>query len=334
MSSWMDRLLRETFDRRTAERPPGACLDAETAAAFVDEALSSRERSRLESHVADCARCQTLVAAIARTLPPPAPRVWWRKPAVAWLAPIAVAAAAIIVWVTLPRQDVPQPVAQMTRDAAPAPPQVSHDTAAPPPVAAPSAAARTLARERRQKQESVRKEARDHAATPTETGAAAQLGMLADSRAAVAAPAAEAPAAPLAESVIVSTESQRVIANRLQARADSAIASPDAIVRWRIGADGTVFHTTDGGSTWEPQATGVNVTLTAGSSPSREVCWLVGPRGTVVITTDQGRSWQRIAFPVATDLVSIRASDDKTAVVLAADRRAFSTTDRGATWTR
>ena len=62
----VDRWLRHT--RRT---PPlggatDACLDAETLAAWVDGGLSGATLEVAEGHVADCARCQAMVATLAR----------------------------------------------------------------------------------------------------------------------------------------------------------------------------------------------------------------------------------------------------------------------------
>jgi photosynthesis system II assembly factor YCF48-like protein len=116
-------------------------------------------------------------------------------------------------------------------------------------------------------------------------------------------------------------------------RLPTLIVSSNPDIRWRIVANGAVQHSTDSGSTWEMQATGVTVMLAAGASPSPSICWLVGPDGIVLLSTD-GRSWRRIAFPEAADLASVRAMDDKSATVGTTDGRAFSTTDGGQTWTR
>jgi photosystem II stability/assembly factor-like uncharacterized protein len=114
---------------------------------------------------------------------------------------------------------------------------------------------------------------------------------------------------------------------------DTLIVSSNPGSRWRIVPGGAVQRSSDGGSTWQTQQTGVAVTLNAGASSSPSVCWLVGPDGIVLLSTD-GRSWHRIAFPEVTDLVNVRATDDKTATVTSADGRTFSTDDGGATWTR
>ena len=108
-------------------------------------------------------------------------------------------------------------------------------------------------------------------------------------------------------------------------------SNPNSV--WRIVANGAVEHSTDRGSTWELQPTGVAVMLSGGASPSPSICWLVGPQGIVLLTTD-ARSWRRIAFPEAVDLLSVRAADDKIASVTTSDGRVFSTTDGGQTWQR
>ncbi len=65
MKRSMDDLLRDTLRARAAD-PTAACLDPDTAAAFVDGAMSRRERADTEAHVADCPRCQAVLAALVR----------------------------------------------------------------------------------------------------------------------------------------------------------------------------------------------------------------------------------------------------------------------------
>jgi hypothetical protein len=106
MKNSMDKLLREAFGARAGTVPPTPCLDAETAAALADGTLPARERSGADSHVADCLRCQAMLAALARTMPPMTPRVWWRRPAFVWLAPLTAVAAALLVWINIPRREI------------------------------------------------------------------------------------------------------------------------------------------------------------------------------------------------------------------------------------
>jgi photosynthesis system II assembly factor YCF48-like protein len=131
MKNSMDKLLREAFGARAGTVPPTPCLDAETAAALADGTLPARERSGADSHVADCLRCQAMLAALARTMPPIAPRVWWRRPAFVWLAPLTAVAAALLVWINIPRHEIVSSTAGRE-------PQI--DVLAPPPADMPAAA--------------------------------------------------------------------------------------------------------------------------------------------------------------------------------------------------
>src|SRR5688500_14362482 len=88
---WLQRLLR----RRAAADPPatasGACLDAQTLAAWADGGLNRQELAAAEMHASSCAKCLALLAAIERTAPP----VPERSPSrllFRWLVPLAGAA--------------------------------------------------------------------------------------------------------------------------------------------------------------------------------------------------------------------------------------------------
>lgn len=123
-------------------------------------------------------------------------------------------------------------------------------------------------------------------------------------------------AQPLAESVVVG----------------SLVASPNPSIRWRIGAAGSVEFSSNGGASWQAQATGMTTDLTAGSAPTASVCWIVGRGGSVIRTADSGRTWIRVAFPQAVDLVAVEAISVSTASVTAAGGRVFRTVDAGRTW--
>jgi hypothetical protein len=77
------------------------CLDAETAAAWIDGGLSASAVERVQAHVADCVRCQTLVASLAgavddraaSTAPVPDASRRARAP---WILPLAAAAIILV----------------------------------------------------------------------------------------------------------------------------------------------------------------------------------------------------------------------------------------------
>src|SRR5262249_61903979 len=69
----IDRLL-DGRATRSSGNSTDACLDADTLAAWADGALDAGALAAGETHPADCARGQAMLAAMARTAPPaPAP---------------------------------------------------------------------------------------------------------------------------------------------------------------------------------------------------------------------------------------------------------------------
>jgi len=88
----LDALLRQTMPAGETPAVASPCLDAETLAAWMADSLSQAERASAEVHLAGCDRCLAVVAAIAKTEPPPslAPRSRWFS--VRWLVPAATAA--------------------------------------------------------------------------------------------------------------------------------------------------------------------------------------------------------------------------------------------------
>ena len=130
----LERLLRETLP------PPDAgdvaCLDADTLAAWVDDALTPGERAAAEVHAAGCARCQSMLAVMIRTAPVDsaaagsAVRRWAMM-----FVPALAAAAAVTLWFAVERP---------WRSGAPAPAAVEEAPSAvgePPVLPAPATAA-------------------------------------------------------------------------------------------------------------------------------------------------------------------------------------------------
>jgi len=342
----IDRLLAGRATRSSGNSTD-ACFDADTLAAWADGALDAGALAAAEAHAADCARCQAMLAAMARTAPlAPAQAVapWW-KPAFRWLVPLTAAAAAVLVWTIVPPRDGWVAVHQVSENAA---------TTPPPPVATPpssrepatvaeapptSAVTTTPRRETQTLAEAKEAELSRQAADLSRRSAE---GAEADKKS----PAAGASA--LADASTRTDRAPTAAENAAAARAapaqpmartfsfgalETVIVSSNPASRWRILQGGQVQRSADGGATWQTQTTGVSDTLSGGSSPTPSVCWLVGPRGIVLRTTD-GRSWTRIPFPEAVPLTSIRATDDQTATVTAEDGRQFVTENGGRTWAR
>jgi hypothetical protein len=129
MTNSFDHLLREAL-KAPAAHPPGGCLDAETLAAWSEGSLDATQRTSVEAHAAECARCQDLLAAMIRIEPAIVSRPWWRSPAFGWLAPLTVAAAAVVIWVRMdPRGTTEFAVAPSVAPSTAAAPQIANDQA-------------------------------------------------------------------------------------------------------------------------------------------------------------------------------------------------------------
>jgi Photosynthesis system II assembly factor YCF48 len=342
----IDRLLAARAARSPANSTD-ACLDADTLAAWADGALGAGALAQAEAHAADCARCQAMLAAMARTAPLTPARSassWW-MPSLRWLVPVTAAATAVLLWTIVPGQDSRSVNVRQVSERAESSPRSSPAAASSSPKEPATvppeprreiqslAEARDVELSRRRadnaKADLSRRSGEAAKAETDKKGPAADASALADAsprtdRARTAAEnAAAAPAAP----------AQPMAKTFSFGAPETIIVSSNPASRWRILQGGQVQRSADGGATWQTQTTGVSETLSSGSSPTPSVCWLVGPRGIVLRTTD-GRSWTRIPFPEAVPLTSIRATDDRTATVTTEDGRQFVTEDGGRTWAR
>jgi hypothetical protein len=371
MSDVPSRILRETLRDSLAPPSSSGCLDADVLAAWSDGTLSRRERAVAESHASTCARCQAMLAAMAKIAEPLPARKWWQASTVRWLVPIAVVPAlAVVVWMNVPAErqaaTAPPPPPPRSDFSAPSAPAAVAETR-PAEVVAPTAKdTRAIERAdtKRREQPAARADERSAPAPAADAAlsakqpapsapqpapssavqpqdAASQTFRARD--AAKSAPAqassAQAPSVqpPAAQAPAeLRSPAARALTERLMIAAQKTVAlleipSPNRNVRWRIVGSAIVERSTDGGTTWQAQSTGASLSLAAGAAPSTTICWLVGPGGVVMLSRD-GRTWQRVAFPETIDLTAIRATDDSNATATAADGRVFVTTDGGKTW--
>ena len=131
----LERLLREGLPPADAG-DVAACLDVDSLAAWIDNALTPGERAAAEAHAAGCARCQSMLAVMIRTAPVEAAaegsaiRRWTMM-----FAPALAAAAAVVLWFAV--ESPPQSDAPAAERAATVPSAVGE----PPVVPAPATAA-------------------------------------------------------------------------------------------------------------------------------------------------------------------------------------------------
>jgi hypothetical protein len=293
-----DRLLEDALEHelRAAAMPPatGACLDAETAAAWADGGLDAHGMAMVESHAAGCARCQAVLAAIARTpqlavaAEPQASRLWrW------WFAPLAATAAAVTVWMVVPQNRLtappaPAPVESAATDLAKsnAPVEVTQAAPAAPPETrnqtgigrdrADSTANRAEAAAPKQETQSFG--ARERAAEAAKVADAAAEG-----RVAATAPAPPAPAAPAV-----------ALRKQVDPVADAtARSSPSPRVIWLVGRGGTVHRSIDG-RTFTPVPFPETVDLTAVTASDERRATVTTVDGRRFETEDAGLTWRRL----------------------------------------
>ena len=104
------------------------------------------------------------------------------------------------------------------------------------------------------------------------------------------------------------------------------------ILGWVGGVDGTLIHTTNGGSTWSSQnpGTGENIMGLTFIGPSNG--WAVGPGGTIIHTTNGGSSWSSQVSGVSVELNGIWFTDASTGWASGANGTILNTTNGGSTW--
>jgi hypothetical protein len=100
----IDRALRQSL--RGPMSDPGEHIDGETLAAWAEGQLRPEAAARAEEHASNCGQCQQMLAAFARTAPPPpVTKPIWSRWHLQWLVPIATAATVAAIWVVTPREE-------------------------------------------------------------------------------------------------------------------------------------------------------------------------------------------------------------------------------------
>ena len=125
-----------------------------------------------------------------------------------------------------------------------------------------------------------------------------------------------------------------------------ALQFVDANEGWSVGDEGAIWHTIDGGTTWERQSSGVTGSLQAVSFVNPFTGWAVGREelpngggssGVILITSDGGLKWTRVAQHVLPGLHAVKFFDGKNGIVAGEGSDAlpsgvFTTSDGGLSW--
>lgn len=151
---------------------------------------------------------------------------------------------------------------------------------------------------------------------------------------ALAAGALLAPAAPAAD---------------LAAWDDAALHAVQFVDRsegWAVGDDGVIWHSVDGGRSWERQPSGVRASLRSLHFLNPYVGWVAGREelpnggvsaGVLLFTRDGGLRWHRFVLNTLPGLNRVRFLDNRTGFVAGDGTEqfptgVFKTTDAGKTW--
>lgn len=277
----MDRLLRRALQPEPGAAATPQCVDPETLAAWADGSLSGEALARAEHHAAGCARCQAMLAAMARTVPEITIPPRWQVLSARWLVPFAAAAIVLAVWVGVGRQR-PETAAVRSGPAAaaevpPAPELMNAPSLRSPEIDPPENDPRAARVERRPIGGTQETESRDSAAksrvvAPKEEAKPGDPPrQYSDALASPPPPAPPGPAPsprPASESAKTAATletiqavptappaaSQSVAARAAVQPAATDIISPEPAFRWRLLAPATIQRSTDGGATWTTQA--------------------------------------------------------------------------------
>jgi photosystem II stability/assembly factor-like uncharacterized protein len=63
---------------------------------------------------------------------------------------------------------------------------------------------------------------------------------------------------------------------------------------WAVGSGGSIYHTENGGRTWQQQSSGITTDLFDVKFLDATEGWAVGAEGTIVHTNDGGRHWTAV----------------------------------------
>ena len=110
------------------------------------------------------------------------------------------------------------------------------------------------------------------------------------------------------------------------------VTFPSSEHGWVCGRWGAIFHTTDGGATWNRQKSGTELTLSAICFVDDTHGWTVGDEGTILHTSDGGNTWLSKKSPVPFFLLDVQFIDKQTGWIVTERTTILHTTDGGRSW--
>ncbi|HET9399329.1 MAG TPA: zf-HC2 domain-containing protein [Candidatus Acidoferrales bacterium] len=387
----VERMLSRRADGHAATPD---CPDAEVIAAYLDRSLDADENARCEEHFANCSRCQEVLAALtasenieaisttpataaaaasapqSRTFAPIAEaETAPRKSVWRWLVPVAVAAAALILWIDL-RPKPSSPPAENRQVASNAPAQVPASEPATPTPAGPGAESKTnqAAPANRKKDSQLQLNGSidgSVAAKQKQPGSGGQATRSnAFGNASSASPqvaealrdesAFEKSAISNAMPTPLPLPGQTSAADQSAGRAGvaGAPAQPFALggTRMSTQAQNSTVQSSRQDQAAREQAVspsartsgvigggelfGTNAATILISPANGDMVWRIGPRGRIERSTDSGNTWRATPAGVTADLLAGSAPASGVVWIVGKSGTILRTTDGGAHWTQ
>ncbi len=111
-----------------------------------------------------------------------------------------------------------------------------------------------------------------------------------------------------------------------------SVAFPSEKEGWASGRWGTIVHTSDGGMSWEKQASGTDYTLASVSFVDSKMGWIVGDNGTILHTRDGGKTWVKQQSPVQFYLMGVHFATTERGWAVGERTTILYTADGGKSW--
>jgi hypothetical protein len=105
----------------------------------------------------------------------------------------------------------------------------------------------------------------------------------------------------------------------------------DTLVGWAVGS-GDIIHTTDGGASWNPQATPNIQLLNAVDFVDPHIGLSVGLNGVVVVTTNGGENWNLVPSGTSNSLNALDLVDRFNGYAVGTNGTIIKTVNGGITW--
>ena len=112
----------------------------------------------------------------------------------------------------------------------------------------------------------------------------------------------------------------------------TAIMAPEENNLWLIGNYGIIFHSSDGGTTWASQTSGIKTLLTDGIFIDSKNGWVAGIDGVIIHTEDGGKTWVRQNSGTTKHLMNITFTDKDYGWAVGEFSTVLHTTDGGKSW--